>query len=66
LLICFFAIFFTFLLLIALVVASGPATAVPASAATSASTATMIAGDGGVVLMRGPLFPAPCLECEPS
>jgi hypothetical protein len=34
----------TFFLLIALVVASVPARAVPASAATSASTATTIAG----------------------
>jgi hypothetical protein len=39
LLICFVAIFFTFFLLIALLLASGPATAVPAAPATRASTA---------------------------
>src|SRR5687767_5109354 len=42
---CLFAIFFTLDLVIALLDAPGPAMAVPASAAISATTATMSAGD---------------------
>jgi hypothetical protein len=41
----FLTSFLTFFLLRALVLASGPAIAVPASAATSDNTATMITGD---------------------
>ena len=43
---CFLEIFFTLFFDTALLVAPGPAIAVPASAATSAMTATIRAGDG--------------------
>jgi hypothetical protein len=49
---CFLAIFLTFFLLIAELSTSEPATAVPASAARSASAATRIAGDGPERTMR--------------
>jgi len=51
--------FFTFFLVTALVLASVPAIAVPASAATTAKTATTIAGDGREVLIRAPMVPLP-------
>jgi hypothetical protein len=46
-----------FFLVTALVLAAGPAIAAPASAATSASTAITIAGDGREVLIRRPMVP---------